>query len=320
LRNWRWWAFGGIAAFLIGAQLVLVKVTHPLTFGIDQSNGPLIGWSPSPFYYLNNVFFTHEDHAATLTFVTLLAVLATITGLHRRQSLRLYLAAFWLVPVSAVAVLLPAKQTRYGFLSFGFEFALAACGAADIGGWVARAVTHTPRASAPANGHKLLLGTASLVVAAAMMTSMIGSVGSYGPAVARLAGSSYSRGHNDFDRAGRYVRDHLGPGDAVVAAAPANLVAYSVGRTPDYWMPYRQGGRLLYLFEKGGRAVDTQFGVPAILDRNDLERAIDAHRRTWLLTASGYLSSMLVSQQALLQTRFQLVSESETTAVFLSVN
>jgi hypothetical protein len=135
-----------------------------------------------------------------------------------------------------------------------------------------------------------------------------------------LAGVSYSQGQNDFDRAGRYVRDHLRPGDAVVAAAPANLVAYSVGRTPDYWMPYHQGGRLLYLFEKGGRAVDTQFGVPTILDRNDLERAVDAHRRTWLVTADGYLSTMLHSQQQLLQSRFQLVSEGATTAVFLSAN
>jgi hypothetical protein len=315
LRNWRWWVFGGAAVGVVGLQLALASFTRPLNFGQDQSNGPFVRWSPSPFYYLDQVFFTTKAHGATLGWVTLLALVALGVGVRRRQALRLYLAAFMVVPVLVVALILPATETRYGFLSFPFEFALAACALCDIAGWIGAALT---RGVAPRTATRVLFGMAAAGTVVALMVSMLTSVGDYGPAVAEALGVSYSQGQADFGLTGAYVRDHLEPGDTIIAAASANVVAYGVGRVPDYWMPQHAGGRLLYVFEKDDEAVDTQYGIPTIETGDDLETVIDAHRRTWLLTTDDALASILPAELTLIRTRFTLVAESESTSVFLS--
>ncbi len=46
--------------------------------------------------------------------------------------MRLYLAAFWIVPTAVVSLVLLTKDTRYVFICLPFVFALAACGTVDI--------------------------------------------------------------------------------------------------------------------------------------------------------------------------------------------
>ena len=83
-------------------------------------------------------------------------------------------------------------------------------------------------------------------------------------------------------------------------------------------MPNHPAGKLLYLFEKNGQVVDTQYGIPSILSGANLERVIDGHSRTWLVTADDLIASLPPSELMLLRTRFSLVSESASTSVFLS--
>ena len=114
------------------------------------------------------------------------------------------------------------------------------------------------------------------------------------------------------------MRAHLEPGDVVIAACTPNLVAQGLGRPPNYWLPYRRASRLLYLIEKDGQAVDTQYGIPAINDGASLERVVDEHRRVWLVVYDNYLSGLLQEQQQILRTRFQLVEEDATVSTFLA--
>ena len=79
-RNWRWWVFGAGAAAIICVQLALAKFTHPPFFGVDPSGGPLIQWSPQPFYYFSNFFFADPTYGASITVVSCLAVVGVVVG------------------------------------------------------------------------------------------------------------------------------------------------------------------------------------------------------------------------------------------------
>ncbi len=131
-RDWRWWVFGGLAVLVIVAQVALAELTHPPAFGVDLSGGPLVQWSPKPFYYLANVFFTPGGPGPALTVVSLLAVVGTVIGWRRRDRVLVYLAAFWIVPVVVVSLFLPAKNPRYVFITLPFEFILASRAGAEI--------------------------------------------------------------------------------------------------------------------------------------------------------------------------------------------
>ena len=111
-RDWRWWVFGGLAAGCIAAQVALAELTHPPAFGVDLSGGPLVQWSPQPFYYLDNVYFPSSGPGSTLTIVSLLAVVGVVIGLRKRDRTLIYLAAFWIVPAVVISLFLPAKNIR----------------------------------------------------------------------------------------------------------------------------------------------------------------------------------------------------------------
>ena len=170
MRNWRWWVFGGAALLVICMQLALAKFTHPPYFGIDPSGGPLVQWSPQPFYYFENYFFVDPTYGASITVVSSLAVIGTIVGLFRKDAMRLYLAAFWFVPTAVVSLILLTKDTRYVFLSVPFVFALAACGTVDIidalRHVVARGMSRGPR--------RLFVEALAALSVVAIMLSLIG--------------------------------------------------------------------------------------------------------------------------------------------------
>jgi len=314
VKNWRWWAAGAIAAGCIGVQLVATKLSHPPIFGIDHSNGALVQYSPSPFYYLNNYLFSTNTAGPVLSVVTLLAIIATVMGIRRRDPLRPYLAACVVVPLVVLSLALPTKSVRYAFITMPFLAALAACGFVD-------ATRLLRDALFDGFGRRLgwLVTVAAVPASLAVALTLTGGIADYGLAVARLTGANISHRHLDFDNVMQYVDTHIRPGDVVIAAAPANLVGEYLGRAPDYWMPYRRDERLLYLFEKGGQAVDTQYGVPTILDGDDLQRVLDDHQRVWLVTAPQvYMPSFLPQQRALIGSYFHLVSEDESTAAYVS--
>ena len=89
----------------------------------------------------------------------------------------------------------------------------------------------------------------------------------------------------DYPNAVDYVKAHEERGDAVIAVGPANLTGYSLGHAPTYWVSANRTQTLLYVFEKDNHVVDTEYGIPVLLNAAEFEAAIDAHRRLWLVVS-----------------------------------
>ncbi len=318
-RDWRWWVFGGLAALVIVIQVALAELTHPPAFGVDLSGGPLVQWSPKPFYYLTNVFFTPGGPGPALTVVSLLAVVGTVIGWRSRDRTLLYLAAFWIVPVVVVSLFLPAKNPRYVFITLPFEFILASRACAEIFSLVRRAVS-----SGEQGVSRLARRTLTLVFAGAcglaVMMSTVGSLSDYGPLAQVLFGANVQHWDLDYPDAVAYVKAHEHRSDAVIAVGPANLTGGSLGRAPTYWLSANRTQTLLYVFEKNNQVVDTQYGVPVLLNINEFETAIDAHPRTWLVVADQNAARLVPSMKAIVATRFRMVYEGESVSVFLCTN
>ncbi len=321
LRNWRWWVFGGGAIVIIGMQLLLVKLTHPPAFGVDLSGSTTVTWDPSPFYYVFRLFFTDTAYGASMTIVSSLAVLGAIVGLYRRQVERKYLALYWIIPMIVVSDFLVERDSRYCFVCFPFVFVLAGCGLADLMDGLRWAVSGGTRMVKSIQRYATVcVAVFALALTVAVGESLIAGLPDFGPLAQTLASANMSQSELNYPLADDYVKARLRPGDAVIAAAPANLVGSTMGRAPDYWVPYRRYSNLLYVFDKGHRVVETQYGAGALLNGPDFERAIDAHPRSWLIVADDNYPGILPAIRQIIQARFVLVEDEEKVSVFLNTN
>lgn len=315
LGDRRWWIAGVAVVGCVSLQLALAKFTHPPAFGSDAAGGPLLKWSPAPFYYLENFFFASSAFGASITVVSALAFLALAVGLRRRDVERLYVGAYFVIPVAIISTVLLDKDTRYAFICLPFVFALAGAGAADCIDALRRAlaIEGVPGATV----RRILGAAAGALGAAGVLLSLIGGPADFGPLAGAVLGANVSHKQLDYPTAVDYVLAHERPGDAVVAAATANLIGANLGRAPTYWLPYRRNSVLLYLIEKHDQAVDTQYGAPALLNGIALQRAIDAHPRTWVVVADKNLPGLLPSVVSVITARCQLVEDGEYVADYL---
>jgi hypothetical protein len=320
-KNWRWWVFGGLAAMCIATQLALAELTHPPSFGVDLSGGPLLQWSPRPFYYIVNVFFTSGGQGAVLTIISLFAVVGVIIGWRQRDHTAIYLAAFWIIPTIVVSLLLPAKNPRYVFITLPFVFLLATRAASDIYQFLRGAMT-TGERGASRSARRVLTIILALTCGLAALMSTAGSLTDYGPITEVLFGADVQHDNVglDFPNAVAYVKAHEDRGDAVIAVGPANLTGGSLGHAPTYWLPANRTHNLLYVFEKDNRAVDTEYGIPVLLNAPEFEAAIDAHRRVWLVASDSNANRFLPAVRNIVESRFKLVYEGESVSVFLCTN
>ena len=278
-------------------------------------------WSPRPFYYLTNVFFSSGGAGPTLTVVSLLAVVGTVIAWRKRDRTLIYLAAFWIVPVVVVSLFLPAKNPRYVFVSVPFEFVLASRAAAEIFTALRRAVSSGERGIS-IRVRQALVGVFAAACSLAIVMSTIGSLSDYGPLaeVAFGANVQHANLNLDFPDAVNYVKAHEAKGDAVIAVGPANLTGGNLGRPPTYWVSANRTQSLLYVFEKNNQVVDTQYGIPVLLNAAEFETAIDAHQRDWLVIADQNADRFIPGIKAIVTSRFRLVYEGESVSVFLCTN
>jgi hypothetical protein len=318
-RNWRWWVFGGMAALTIGVQLALAKFTHPPAFGVDLSGGPLVQWSPRPFYYLTNVFFTPGGPGPSLTIVSIFAVIGTVIGWRQKDKTLIYLAAFWIIPTIVVTLFLPAKNPRYVFITLPFVFILATRAASEIFS-VLRQVMMSSERGVSRSTRKVLLVVLAASCTLAVMMSTVGSLSDYGPLSETLVGADVQHFNLDYPDAVAYVKAHEHKSDAVIAVGPANLTGASLGRAPTYWVSANRTQTLLYVFEKHNQVVDTEYGIPVLLDPVEFETAIDAHPRVWLVVADQNVGRLLPGVKSIVANRFRLVYEGESVSVFLCAN
>lgn len=318
LRDWRWPVFGGGSAALIAGHYLLTLAAQPRYLGYDHSNAPYIMWNThDAFWYLNNVFFPAGSGPGTLLMVSTLAVLATLVGVVRRNRMRIYLAAMLWIPVLALGTVFTPKISRYAFVTFPVLFVLGGLGAGDVLAGIRRSwssVAHTARTRAAVS---ILMASTAAGGFVWIAVSLTHGVGDYGPAAARLAGVPVMHTTLDYDRVIATLNQQRQPGDVVLTLCPPNIAAYYMGRVPDVTIATGRD-KMLYLMERNGTVVDTNFGQQSLLNTADLMRYLASHRRVWLVTDLGkYFRQVPVQMRQLILAQFREVSEGSGAALYL---
>ncbi|MGH7748755.1 MAG: hypothetical protein ACREQ5_28935, partial [Candidatus Dormibacteria bacterium] len=293
VRDWRWWVFGGAAFALIALQYLLTVKTHPPYFGFDHSDKPYVTYDAHNFYwYISKVYFPTATRAGGLALISSFAVIAGLVGAVRRNFMRLYLSAFLWIPVLALSTVFSPKIARYVFVTIPLLFVLAALGAVDVLGLLRRTLTAVNAGIRERRAVIRMVAVATIPAFAWLALSLTGGASDYGLAFATLTGATDSYSHTDYSGVAIYMKTHERPGDLFVTLAPPDDPAYYVGRVPDMTIATGRD-KLLFLMEKNGAAVDTNFGVPAILTVGDLQKVIENHPRIWIVTDQGsYLNSV----------------------------
>jgi hypothetical protein len=317
VRDWRWWAFGGGAFAVIGLQYLLTLKTHPPFFGFDHSDKPYVTYDAHNFYwYISKVYFPTATRAGGLALISSFAVIAGVVGLVRRNFMRLYLSVFLWVPVLALSTVFSPKIARYVFVTMPLLFVLAALGALDVVGLLRRALTAVAAGMRERRAVIRMVALATIPGFAWLALSLTGGARDYGLAFASLTGATDSFTHTDYRGVSAYMKAHERPGDLFVTLAPPDNPAYYVGRVPDMTIATGRD-KLLFLMERNGQAVDTNFGVPAILTVSELQKVIEDHRRVWIVTDQGsYLSSVAPAITNLIKDQFDVVAETATAALY----
>jgi hypothetical protein len=132
--------------------------------------------------------------------------------------------------------------------------------------------------------------------------------------ISRQLGILYHRHYPDYDDAGNYLRQHMRPGDVVVAVSPAISIVYYVGRV-DYFFSIN---RALYLFEENGRITDTPTGTTPLLNQSDFQAVLNTHTRIWIISDNSiYQSGTLKWGRFTFPSDFRIVYEGYGSAVYL---
>jgi hypothetical protein len=315
-HNKRWLIFGGGAFAVIGLQALLAFKVQPQWFGYDHSNRPYVSFDTTDaWYYLSNVFFKGNGG---LALVTTLATLAAVVGLLKRSLVRNYLTGFLVVEIFMLSVVFAPRINRYTFIVLPPLFLLAALGAQDLLEGARRLIT--PHDAPPRFG-KAMQRMATLAVAPVIVwlaVSQPTSVQSYGLAVSSALRSPNQMQYVDYQFVTAYMQRNWRAGDLFVTASPPNIAAEYFGRPPDRIIQYRANERFLYMFEKNGKAVDTEYGVEVVLAPSDLQRLLESHHRIWLVSDDGrYLSTMPPGFIDVINHHFAKVAEGATSAVYL---
>lgn len=162
-------------------------------------------------------------------------------------------------------------------------------------------------------GRVLLVSTMMLLCASAVILPVL-PLSNYNLFIVRQMGLLYHRHYADYDDAGNYLRQHMRPGDVVVAVSPAISVVYYVGRV-NYFFSI---DRALYLFEEDGRITDTPTGTTPLLNQGDFQAVLNAHSRVWIVSDRGiYQAGVLKGERFIFPSDFHLVYEGYGAAIYL---
>lgn len=325
LRDRRWLKWGLPAVAVIGTQYWLTIVTKMPVLGFDRSNKPYIYYDPSQiYYYLAHYLLAIPGGSGgvpagsgngTLYLVTILAVVAGLAGVARRDFSRLYLSAFLWLPVLVLSTIFSAYAERYIFILLPVLFVLSGLGALDVLAWLRAlfAATSQRRERRLIDGMILAAALPGIVWLAGSLPARIQD---YGLAPARLAGVPYARQQPSYATVAAYMKAHEKPGDLFITLASTTATAYYAGRPPGMVIQPHPN-KLLYLTEKNGIVIDVYYGRQVILTAQDFQQVIASHRRIWLMTDQGpYFDSVPADVTRLIRAQFTEVAADTQAALY----
>jgi Dolichyl-phosphate-mannose-protein mannosyltransferase len=342
LKKKHWWIPALIAVAIISVQLSVVILSHPPTFGTDQSRRPEIALvADNVPYYFKLLFAPQMSPTRPIPMLgidSMLAVLGCIIALIRKDRRACYCALFLLISVATlVFIFTMGAADRYFYPLLPIYYLMAAYGTWTVlhALWIfARPHLALPRIRS-GQGERLttppsfavrmlppvlriaLGGTVALVIASILLVPML-PISNFNLFVSRTLGMQYHRHYTDYDDIGQYMHDHMRPGDTVISIAPAIIVLYQVGKVDDFF----SADRSLFLFENNGRLVETSSGSHPLLNEADFQNVLAEHNRIWLITDGGGYQGVLTRNGRFVfpPPDFQLVYEAYASGIYFRSN
>jgi hypothetical protein len=337
LRQKHWWLAGLMGAVVIGAQLIIVKVSHPVQLGTDQSLRPQVQLTVTNVaYYFHLLFLPLPVKEATvpgtniqpwLGVNSLLAIVGGLWAWRSRDRQARFCALLLLLSVLTLTFLFAMQADRYFYPLVGAYYLLSAYGLYKLlrVTWLfarphlalvrlAQLKSTGSREYALSQPAPVVAKVLAAVFCISVLLAPILPVSNYNLFVSRVLGVSYHRHYADYDNAGIYVRSHWQKGDIVITVAPAVSVLYYVGQV-DYYFSIN---RALFILDHNGQLAETTTNVQPLLNQDDFQAVLAAHSRIWLISDNGsYQAGIARSSHFEFPTPdFRLVYEGYASALF----
>ncbi|MBV9228426.1 MAG: glycosyltransferase family 39 protein [Chloroflexi bacterium] len=293
-----WWIAAIVGGSIIGAQLLISRVSHPPILGTDNSQQPMIQVSTNNVLYYFKLLFLPAALSPTTPWIVLnagLSLLGFIWGIRRRDAREIYIGLlFWgSLTILAVLFTLTADRYIYPILPLMYLGGSAAFikGLRIMWRYVStplapehRNLPNAPRSKTLSSlSMQVMMTFASTLLCASILILPMMPFNGYNLFISRVVGFAFHRHFSDYDAVGQYMQQHMRPGDIVICVSQAITVRYYVHQT-DYFFSI---DRALYLFEENGRITDTPTGSTPILSQSDFQAILADHQRVWIISDNG---------------------------------
>ena len=299
-----WWFATIGAVTVIGIQLLIARVTHPPVLGTDQSERPFVQLTTDNIPFYMTLLFSPTKREAWLVLNSLLATAGCWWARRSTDKRTQYCALFLVLSFLTLVLLFTMQADRYFYplLSIYYLMGAYAMIVSLQALWNfarSRLVQHPSEhrtfftldgyLTRPVQGMVAL--TVSLLCICILIVPILPLSG-YNLFISRVVGFSYHRHYPDYDAVGQYMHQHWREGDVVLCVSPDFTVNYYVGHADAFFSI----DRALFLVEQQGNIVGTSVGGQALLNQNDLNAMLDAHKRVWVISDNGLYQSQVVKR------------------------
>jgi 4-amino-4-deoxy-L-arabinose transferase-like glycosyltransferase len=317
LKQKHWWIAALITLAIIGIHLSIAILSHPPALGTDRSRRPQVELTTDNINYYFQMFFVPlrpNSNSPLLVVDSILAILGCVIAFQRKDQRARYCALFLIVSTMTLIFLFTMTNQRYYYPILPVYYLMAAYSSWNVlhtlwifarlrltfphvKHWVSERLIFP--SSIIIRLFPLLLRLASgatitFVCASLLLIPML-PLSNFNLFVSRALGLQYHRHFADYDTAGRFMHDHMLPGDTVIAITPAVIILYEVGKVDDFFSI----DRALFLMEKNGQLTDTTTGSHPLLNEAELQTVLAKHSRIWFVAdntrGSGYLGGITKS-------------------------
>lgn len=319
-----WWFATIGAVTIIAIQLLITRVTHPPVLGTDQSERPFVQLTTDNIPFYITFLFSPTKRGAWLVLNSFLATAGCWWARRSTDKRTQYCALFLVLSFLTLVLLFTMQADRYFYPLLSIYYLMGAY--AMIVSLQALWKFARARLVQPPIEHETsflsgsyltrpvqgLIGLTVTLLCICVLIVPILPISGYNLFISRMVGFSYHRHYPDYDAVGQYMHQHWREGDIVLCVSPDFTVNYYVGHADAFFSL----DRALFLVEQQGHVVGTSVGGQALLNQNDLNTILDAHKRVWVVSDNGLYQS-LVAKRFIFPPGMHIVFEGYGSAIYL---
>ncbi len=299
-----WWFAAMGAIVIIGIQLLIARVTHPPVLGTDQSERPFVQLTTDNIPFYMTLLFSPTKREAWLVLNSILVTAGCWWARRSTDKRAQYCALFLVLSFLTLVLLFTMQADRYFYPLLSIYYLMSAYAmivslqalwnfarvrlmqqpsehrvSFELGSYLTR----------PVQG--MIALTVTLLCMCVLIVPIL-PISGYNLFISRMVGFSYHRHYPDYDAVGQYMHQHWRQGDVVLCVSPDFTVNYYVGHADAFFSI----DRALFLVEQQGHIVGTSIGGQALLNQNDLNTMLNAHKRVWVISDNSLYQSLVVKR------------------------